>query len=1016
MRWRISALSLLAVAILFAWMVLRRRPSQLQAPVERAGPAVPVARQTTAARADPAQPAIVPAAPRMLRGRVLGPNGPIAGATVTLLSMQDTELLAGRSCACTMNCHEQLLGCHCDDAAHEVAKAIAARSGEAPPVGSTSSDREGHFEFTDLAPGKYALWAESGELVGTRADAHDGDQADLRIGLGIRLEGHVTGEDHKGFKGALVTAVHPQASKFIETISGADGRFTIGPLPLADYPVVASGKALLSAASHGNAGDDFNLVLHPPRSLHGRVVRDGRPAARVSVKLDGFQKREVVSNDEGRFAFEDLSPGRYTAEARDGALVASSSTVIKIERPPDDMLLQLAPGGVLEGAVTDEAGPIREAKVNVRAHGQTATDADGHYRFELMLPGSYSANVSAPGHIDGELTPQISAGQTTQENVVLRRSAPLSGTVVAQDGTPLEKVRLRVRALNISASAYSGKDGTFVLDGLEAGRYELEIEHTGYIRQRASADAPSNALRFVLARGGIVRGRVVDATGPIAGAQIAAARDDGRNSNALEAKSDDRGEFELSGLSDGRWTFTAQAGGGKGRWSLEEDEGLPARQARAIVELHGGGTQSIELRIGAGGTIRGVVHDRHGRPVRAASVYAMAGKAETFPARAITDANGAFVIEALVEKTYHVGAYKQGFEEPAAVDDVAVGSKIEITVGDSVFAEGRVVDGAGSPVTRFSLNDKPIEDAGGHFRVPVPSYGKLALRIFAPGFVTAVRQFDVSSDHDATLGDIVLGQGRDLHGTVVDALTGKPIRAAHVVARYGNAAGSEFAMKVDFGFNLEQSAEVEATTDEAGSFVLSHLDRTQVTITAGANPYAPGTASADPDQDEIVIRLSQGEIAGRVTDGSGKPLVGTVILYPDGPYVKTGADGSFTVRPASAGEHRLAFMQDRAQVFPPRIVKVAGQGTTHFDLAPEPGSVRLQVHVSGVDEFVQVRVARDGEDAEQMLSAMSDHDLDVGFWVAPGRYVATVYGGDNRMERSVVVGAAGARLDLPLSR
>src|SRR5437868_15539942 len=65
--------------------------------------------------------------PAVLRGRVTGPDGPVAGATVTALAMQDPNALPARDCTCNMHCNRKLLKCACDDAAHEIARAMAER-------------------------------------------------------------------------------------------------------------------------------------------------------------------------------------------------------------------------------------------------------------------------------------------------------------------------------------------------------------------------------------------------------------------------------------------------------------------------------------------------------------------------------------------------------------------------------------------------------------------------------------------------------------------------------------------------------------------------------------------------------------------------------------------------------------------------------------------------------------------------------------------------------------------------
>jgi hypothetical protein len=97
--------------------------------------------------------------------------------------------------------------------------------------------------------------------------------------------------------------------------------------------------------------------------------------------------------------------------------------------------------GVIEGMVTDQWGPIPGAMITARnvLHGDavhTATNTNGHYRFDALRPGRYSLWVEAPEHeAVWALQVLVEEGQTTVRNVFLSRgrididAAPLTGKV-----------------------------------------------------------------------------------------------------------------------------------------------------------------------------------------------------------------------------------------------------------------------------------------------------------------------------------------------------------------------------------------------------------------------------------------------------------------------------------------------------------------------------------------------------------------------------------------------------------
>jgi hypothetical protein len=155
----------------------------------------------------------------------------------------------------------------------------------------------------------------------------------------------------------------------------------------------------------------------------------------------------------------------------------------------------------------------------------------------------------------------------------------LAGTVLsAADRVPLARARvvLRSPALPAPRVVLSGADGAFQFLHLPAGAYSLSATRSGYASQEHGQHrfAPAtpvplghgqrlSGVDFSLAPAGVIAGRVLDEDdNPLAGATIHALvsrAEDGQPTllSVAAARSDDRGEFRLTGLAAGQYYVSA---------------------------------------------------------------------------------------------------------------------------------------------------------------------------------------------------------------------------------------------------------------------------------------------------------------------------------------------------------------------------------------------------------------------------------------------------------------------------
>ena len=248
--------------------------------------------------------------------------------------------------------------------------------------------------------------------------------------------------------------------------------------------------------------------------LHGSVVeQDGTAVRNREIWLERaavdantiFETTDAddvalkcASDSEGRFSFSDVSPGRWWIgpaaerdefDAVDANGVAPFAEVIEI---PDgameqEVILRVHRGLYIRGVVLDPAGKPKPetyvfgVAVDVGAMTSARTGTDGKFTMGPLVPGSYS--LEAHGWEDANS--KAVEAKAGEEGVVLQLEAAgsIRGTVV--DGVSGKPCEAHV-TYSMPAAPDSGfgivsprGDGTFRIEGLEPGAYDLVATASG---------------------------------------------------------------------------------------------------------------------------------------------------------------------------------------------------------------------------------------------------------------------------------------------------------------------------------------------------------------------------------------------------------------------------------------------------------------------------------------------------------------------------------------------------------
>jgi hypothetical protein len=209
------------------------------------------------------------------------------------------------------------------------------------------------------------------------------------------------------------------------------------PTPPARAAVLAGGPAASASEQKsfrisGTAVDAMNgqPLVHAQVSISAQGVRD-------SGQL-------TVTEEDGRFVFENLAPGHYALYARRRGYLQqfykqheqfSTAIIVGPELHAEDLRFEMRPDASISGQVLDEMSePVRNAQVMLfrrgvalgrRANWQentVQTDDLGHFRFGHLEPATYFVGVSAsPWYAQRmahqRVTQTDSSGQTTIRDV-----------------------------------------------------------------------------------------------------------------------------------------------------------------------------------------------------------------------------------------------------------------------------------------------------------------------------------------------------------------------------------------------------------------------------------------------------------------------------------------------------------------------------------------------------------------------------------------------------------------------
>jgi hypothetical protein len=456
---------------------------------------------------------------------------------------------------------------------------------ESKVAAQAKTDADGQFRLTNVAAGRYEVMTAAPGFVmqgGSNSFRNRGKTVNLAEGETVEKI------DFTLIRGGVITG----------RVTDADGR-----------PVIAENVRLTPAGQgderRGGGPFSFNPFLYQTddRGIY-RIY--GIPPGRYLVSVGEDGKSGVVRMGFGRSIF-------YTRTFHPGVTDETKATAIEVSEGSETTNADIALGRRSEtfrasGRVVDAEsgkpvanvsmgyGSLMDGGKQMGAFGiGSRTDAEGHFRFEGLLPGSYAVFVVSGDETPGETYSvpvrfEINEGDVSGLVVKVRRAASISGVAVIEgtsDRTLLAKLaQLRLSAYpetqTLSTPVFGqgnkiNPDGSFRISGLSPGKIRiflggwpplkgfslLRVEREGVEQRGGVIEVPAGVevggVRLVLEYGsGIVRGRVrvENGTLPESTRMYVTARRPSQSETSLPGvEVDARGNFVFEGLPTGQYQF-----------------------------------------------------------------------------------------------------------------------------------------------------------------------------------------------------------------------------------------------------------------------------------------------------------------------------------------------------------------------------------------------------------------------------------------------------------------------------
>jgi protocatechuate 3,4-dioxygenase beta subunit len=710
-------------------------------------------------------------------------------------------------------------------------------------------------------------------------------------------------------------------------------------------------------------------------------IPESKPISKVITEADGiFLFKVSAESDVYRYG--------YITTEKAGLAIGFANWRMRLDQ---ELEIKLGQAKQLEGIVVDQSDkPISSAQVSIWSlvvgEGRdqqnlswpvaaelltSTTDHSGRFIFtnipaeataDFIIKKSGRATINtyrSTGYANQKMT--FAPGQTDIK-LVLPNEARIEGTVKAKDtGEPIAGVNLIVmqqvnRPIPGQGPVSTKKDGTFTVNALPAGSYQVQLVRSRETPSEWVAEPEDVTLeagqtitdvQMELSKGGILEVHITDAKTkrPVEKAQV----------NVYTQKTN----MWIYGTSDANGVALVRLMPGAYQFRGIYMRGYKSEELQEAFTIEYGGTKRLNYQLTSMPKINGVVRDENGKPVEGAKIVVCPVGFEEI----CSDKEGNFEISwdpgiwgaRPRETTFWLVARHQE-RNLAAVDETMTESTNSLTVNlkPGVVITGRIVDpngkgisganfavmldgpGWGSSVERERLST----DENGKYEIgAIPSGHSYSINASADGYGSNRVKFhtDDAKDNRLSLEPLTLAVANlSVSGRIVD-MEGNPVANARIESYdFGHGQPSHLSTQADAqgGFILKGVCEGEVNIRISAVHEGKHVSAQAITNggATGIKIIAREGRSVlqylGTKTYEQIIQDAEKVIAGVALDESGSPVVGVPVgvcchkkkrendkftwMFSSFTDLKATTDqqGRFAIELKEDGEYNLLFSPD----------------------------------------------------------------------------------------------------------
>jgi uncharacterized GH25 family protein len=651
-------------------------------------------------------------------------------------------------------------------------------------------------------------------------------KGEYKLTKGASVSGRVWDSNKQPVVGARV--VVQNARNEFPVFSDGEGKFKV------DAVAPANRCTASATGPSGTRGTSDPFIVRPGQAVEnidvrlgacGRVMGsartpDGKPLVGAMVrfvvgKLDdnnpwGFRQFESAERwpiaADGRFEIPTVPEGNVTVRAdAEGYLPAwKNDVVVRPNQDTGGVELILKNSVEISGRVEAQTGgPVAGAQIYAQFDGASGkrggngfvsglsgdptaqTDAEGKFTLKGLPEGSWTIWAQAPGFASGtRVSTKTSAG-----DVLLRLATgmKISGVVKDESGGPVAGVPVRAAKMQNQqnewwwwgdAQVYTGPDGSFALEDVADGAYELTVsamwqwgrEVNVEDTKLSGVNAGRDDVVITVKTGSVIEGTIVDQDGKaIRVAWITAQFESGNQQNNdwasqrwAQAKPD--GTFRVVGLKPGSYTLYAY-----GDFKMTTVKGV------------GSNTKDAKIQVEPGYAIWGRVVDSDGLSLAGWANFQVrkSGEENWQWHNVVQPGDGNFVVLGLEQGRYDIQIMAQGYA-PAVTTNVTSGDReLQIVLQKGLDMTGTVVDPSGNVVANANVQAQQLNappgvqpsqagaqtDVQGNFKLTGLAAGNYRLIVRVANFAPAVVPFAAAGSSNVK---VTLEVGVGLSGSVAD--------------------------------------------------------------------------------------------------------------------------------------------------------------------------------------------------------------------------------------------------------